>query len=91
MDHDPPADDAGAYLQLMPRFPTGAGSARWHVFQVSAEPPRITRVGSVSSFTEARALAAKHKRPLRIAAQAWRQMLDARVAPKTVPDDVTLT
>jgi len=89
--NDTPPNDGDVYLQVMPRFETDARSRRWHVYQVSDESPRITLAGSVSSLKEAQTLAAQHKRPLRIAGHAWQQMLAAQVAPKTVPDDVTIT
>jgi len=83
--------DAGTYLHVMPRFDADVRSQRWHGFQLSDQSPRITPAGSVSSCTEAQTLAAQDKRPLRIAEQAWHQMLAAHVAPKTVPDDLTIT
>jgi hypothetical protein len=89
--NDTPTNDGEVYLQVMPRFDTDARSRRWHVYQVSEESPRITLAGSVSSCQEAQTLAAQNKRPLRIAEQAWQQMLAAHVAPKTLPDDVTIT
>jgi hypothetical protein len=89
--NDTPTNDGDIYLQVMARFETDASSRRWHVYQVSNESPRITLAGSVSSCQEAQTLAARDKRPLRIAEQAWQQMLAAHVAPKTVPDDVTIT
>jgi hypothetical protein len=89
--NDTPTNSAGDYLQVMPRFEADPRAQRWHVYRVSDESPRITLAGSVSSCKEAQALAARDKRPLRIAEQAWQQMLAARVAPKTVPDDVTVT
>jgi hypothetical protein len=89
--NDEPATSADDYLQVMPRFEADPRSQRWHVYRVSDESPRITLAGSVSSCEEAQALAARDKRPLRIAEQAWQQMRAARVAPKTVPDDVTVT
>jgi hypothetical protein len=89
--NDTPTNDGEVYLQVMPRFDTDARSRRWHVYQVSEESPRITLAGSVSSCQEAQTLAAQNKRPLRIAEQAWQQMLAAHVAPKTVPDDVTIS
>jgi hypothetical protein len=89
--NDTATTDAGAYLQVMPCFEADAGSPRWHVFRVSDESPRITLAGSIRSCEEARALAAQNERPLRIAEQAWQQMVAARAAPKTVPDDVTIT
>jgi len=89
--NDTPRNDDDVYLQVMPRFETDARSGRWHVYQVSDESPRITLAGSVSSCQEAQTLAAQDKRPLRIAEQAWQQMIAARVAPKTVPEGVTIT
>jgi len=89
--NDTPTNDGDVYLQVMPRFETDARSRRWHVYQVSDESPRITLAGSVSSCQEAQSLAVRHERPLRIAEQAWQQMLAAHVAPKAVPDDVTIT
>jgi hypothetical protein len=88
---DARTNDAGVYLHVSPRFEAGVRSQRWHVFQVSDESPRITLAGSVRSLQEAQTLAARDKRPLRIAERAWQQMLAAHVAPKTVPDDVTIT
>jgi hypothetical protein len=89
--NDTATNNAEVYLQVMPRFEADPRSRRWHVYQVSDESPRITLAGSVNSCKEAQALAARDKRPLRIAGQAWQQMLAAHVAPKTVPDDVTVT
>ena len=85
-----PTDDDDGYLQVMPGFDTDAQSRRWHVYQVSDESPRITLAGSVSSCQEAQTLAARDKRPLRIAEQAWQQMLAAHVAPEAVPEDMTI-
>jgi hypothetical protein len=48
-------------------------------------PPRITFAESVTSYVDAHELAARDQRPLRIAEQAWQQMLDAGVAPQTNP------
>jgi hypothetical protein len=89
--NETPTNDGDVYLQVMPRVETDARSRRWHVYQVSDESPRITPAGSASSCQEAQTLAARDKRPLRIAEQAWQQMLTAQVAPETVPDDVTIT
>jgi hypothetical protein len=89
--NDTPINHGDVYLQVMPRFETDARSRRWNVYQVSDESPRITLAGSVNSFKEAQSLAARHNRPLRIAERAWHQMRAANVAPKTVPDDVTIT
>jgi len=81
------ANGARTYLHLMPRY---AADPRWHVFQISDESPRITFAESVTCYLDAHKLAARDQRPLRIAEQAWQQMLDAGVAPQTKPDDVTL-
>jgi hypothetical protein len=84
-------NETGVYLQVMPRYEAGvARPPRWHVFQVSDESPRITLAGSVASYEEARKLAMRDKRALRIAEQAWRQMAAAGVAPARVPEDVTI-
>ena len=87
MSDDGRPSDADVYLHVMPRYANGQ---RWHVFQVSDESPRITLAGSVASYEEARKLATRGRRSLRIAEQAWRQMLDAGVAPAKVPDDVSI-
>ena len=86
-DEDAAANDTQVYLYVMARH---LADQRWHVFQVSEESPRITLAGSVASYDDARKLATRDKRPLRIAEQAWRQMRDAGVAPAKVPDDVTI-
>jgi len=90
VNDQPQTDHANAYLQVMPRHERGPRAPRWHVFQVSDQSPRITLAGSVSSCEEARKLAAHDHRPLRIAAQAWQEMLAAGVAPAKTPNDVTL-
>ena len=81
------ANGARTYLHVMPR---DAADPRWHVYQISDESPRITFAESVTCYLDAHKLAARDQRPLRIAEQAWQQMLDAGVAPQTKPDDVTL-
>ncbi len=86
-DDDAAANETGVYLYVMARH---LADQRWHVFQVSEESPRITLAGSVASYEEARKLATRGRRSLRIAEQAWRQMLDAGVAPAKVPDDVSI-
>jgi hypothetical protein len=48
-------------------------------------PPAITFAESVTSYVDAHELATRDQRPLRIAEQAWQQMLDAGVAPQTNP------
>jgi hypothetical protein len=75
------------YLHVMAREVAGG---RWHVFELSEESPRIRFAESVSSFVEAYKLAARDQRPLRLAGQAWQQMVAAGVAPHTMPEDVTL-
>ncbi len=78
---------ARPYLHVMAREVAGG---RWHVFQISDEPPRISLAESVSSYVEAHRLAARNQRPLHFAGQAWQQMVAAGVAPQTMPEDVTL-
>jgi hypothetical protein len=84
---DKQANGARPYLHVMPRYAAGS---LWHVFQISDESPRITFAESVTSYVDAHELAARDQRPLRIAEDAWQQMVDAGVAPQTKPDDVTL-
>ena len=81
------ANGARTYLHVMPRY---AADPRWHVYQISDESPRITFAESVTCYVDAHNFAAREQRPLRIAEQAWQQMLVAGVAPQTKPDDVTL-
>ena len=83
-----PADDGTVYLQVMAQY-EGRG-AHWNVFQVSDQSPRITLAGSVDSCEQARRLATRAKRPLRISPQAWQQMLAAGVAPAQTPEGVTI-
>jgi hypothetical protein len=85
-----PAQSATVYLHVMPHSGHGNAPARWHVFQVSDASPRITPAATVTSWEEAHTLAARAKRPLRVAAQAWQQMRAAEVAPDDIPDDATL-
>lgn len=85
--NDEKADVTWPYLHVMPRYVAGQ---RWHVFEISDEPPLISIAASVASYVEARTLAAQDQRPLRIAGRAWQQMVAAGVAPATVPDDVTV-
>jgi hypothetical protein len=86
-DDEAAANETEVYLYVMARHLAGQ---RWHVFQVSEESPRITLAGSVASYDDARKLAMRDGRPLRIAEQAWRQMADAGVAPVKVPDGVSI-
>ena len=84
-------DQASGYLHVMPRYESDPKSRRWNVFLVRDESPRISLAGSVASATEAFQLASSRKRPLRIASQAWQQMVAADVAPGEVPGGVTIT
>jgi hypothetical protein len=47
-------------------------------------------VQCVASYDEARARAARNGYRLRFDEETWAQMIEAGVAPQTVPDDVTL-
>jgi hypothetical protein len=89
MSDEAPAVKSAPYLHVMPRT-GGESRARWHVFQISDEAPRITLAGTVESFAEARKLAARDKLSLRIAHNAWQQMVTVGVAPEKVPDAVTI-
>ncbi|HZE51381.1 MAG TPA: hypothetical protein VE074_17530 [Jatrophihabitantaceae bacterium] len=90
MNDEVSTNDGALYLHVMPRHEDGRGLHPWHVFRLNADSPRITLAGSVTTCEEARLLAARDERPLRVASEAWRQMLSAGVAPTDVPDDVTL-
>ncbi|HEY7049724.1 MAG TPA: hypothetical protein VH373_21080 [Jatrophihabitantaceae bacterium] len=78
-----------SYLQVMP-FYAAAGAPHWNVFQVSEESPRITLAGTVTTCEQARRMAARNQWPLRIAQQAWQQMVAAGVAPNRAPDGLTI-
>lgn len=77
------------YLHVMPRADNGP-TARWHVFQISEESPRITLAGSVTSFVEARDLATRDHASLRFAPVAWAEMVSAGVAPEQIPEAITV-
>jgi hypothetical protein len=47
-------------------------------------------VQGVASYDEARARAARNGYRLRFDEETWAQMIEAGVAPQTVPEDVTL-
>ena len=88
MSADGAAEDGTTYLQLMAHY-DGHGP-QWNVFQLSDKSPRIALAGTVVSCEQARQLAAKTKRPLRISRRAWEQMLAAGVAPERTPDGITI-
>jgi hypothetical protein len=83
-----PSDDGTAYLHVTAHYDWDG--SRWNVFQVSDQSPRVTLAGSIESYGQARRLAVRQKRPLRISRQAWEQMLDAGVAPTGIPEGVTI-
>lgn len=85
------ASGANGYLQVVPQYENGAPARRWNIFQLGDEPPRIVLVASVGSCDEACRLAAEGHKPLRIAERAWQQMLAAGVAPRNMPQGVTIT
>ncbi len=89
--NDDQTNQANGYLHVMPQYVTDPRPHRWNVYQLSDQSPRITLVGSVASCDEARNLAAHDHQPLRIAEQAWRQMLAAGAAPPKTPNDVTIS
>lgn len=91
MNSEQPKDQASGYLYVMPRYERGPESRQWNVFLLLDESPRISLAGSVTSAAQALQLASNHKRPLEIASQAWQQMVVAGVAPREVPNDVTIT
>ena len=76
-----------SYLHVMPRYAVGH---RWHVFQINDESPRIEFAESVTSYLEVHRLGTANQRRVRFSQEAWQQMVAAGVAPKTVPDDVTV-
>ena len=80
-----------AHLHVMAQFENRTMPPRWNVFQLSDTSPRITFVGSIGSYYDARRLAAKADQPLQIAAAAWEQMIAAGRAPRNPPKDATIT
>ena len=84
------SQDGALYLHVMPRHEDSRGLHPWNVYRLNAESPRITLAGTVTTCEEAQQLAARDEQPLRVAKDAWRQMLSAGVAPTDVPDDITL-
>jgi tRNA-dihydrouridine synthase len=85
------ASQAQGYLHVMTQYENGHQVQRWNVYQLSDASPRITLAGSVTSYDDARRLAAKSGRPLQIAAGAWHQMVAAGRAPRKPPKDATIT
>jgi hypothetical protein len=78
--------DAEVYLHVMPRRRRGA----WVAYQITEGDPGAELVQGVASYDEARARAARDGYRLRFDEETWAQMIDAGVAPPTVPEDVTL-
>ena len=85
MSSKPESDARHAYLQVMAYYAGIAMQPRWNVFEVADQTPRITLAGTVTTCEQACHLAAHDNRPLRISQAAWRQMIDAGVAPQTLP------
>jgi hypothetical protein len=78
--------DAEVYLHVMPRRRRGV----WVVYQITEGSPAAELVRGVASYDEARDRAARNGYRLRFDEETWAQMIEAGVAPQTVPDDVTL-
>ena len=87
MNDNAAATEGRAYLHVMARY---KDTEKWHIFRVSDEPPRIAPAFSVMSYDEAKREAMRARQPLRFAVRAWQQMVDAGVAPRRVPDQVTI-
>ncbi len=87
VNDDPRTNDVKAYLHVMPRYPD---AQRWNVFQIVDDPPGIALAASVSCYDEAKQRAARGKRSLRFAEEAWRQMVAAGAAPPKLPAEVTI-
>lgn len=85
------SDETSAYLHVVAYYAGISVQPRWNVFQVADESPRISLAGTVTTYEQARRLAAHDKRPLRISHAAWRQMIDAGVAPNNPPSGITIT
>jgi hypothetical protein len=79
---------AQIYLQISERT---WGERLWPAHQVSDDPrTQDDAVASVNSYLEAQERAARNHHPLRFSGEAWHQMVEAGVAPKVVPADVTI-
>jgi hypothetical protein len=91
MSNKSESDARSAYLQVMAYYAGISAQPRWNVFEVADQSPRISLAGTVTTCEQARHLAAHDNRQLRISQTAWRQMIDAGVAPQNPPDGVTIT
>jgi hypothetical protein len=91
MSSKPEPDGRNAYLQVMAYYAGISAQPRWNVFEVADQSPRISLAGTVATCEQARHLAAHNNLQLRISRAAWRQMIDAGVAPQNPPNDVTIT
>ncbi len=78
--------DAEVYLHVMPRRRRGV----WVAYQITEGSPGADLVQGVASYDDARDRAARNGYRLRFDEETWAQMIEAGVAPQTVPDDVTL-
>jgi hypothetical protein len=87
VNDDVPQQDVPAHLQVMPRY---RDSQRWNVYRLVDDPPTIRLAASVSSYDEAKRRAARGGEPLWFAGKAWQEMVGAGVAPRAVPQDVTI-
>jgi hypothetical protein len=85
------SDETSAYLHVVAYYAGISAQPRWNVFQMADESPRISLAGTVTTYEQARHLAAHDKRPLRISQAAWRQMIEAGVAPDNPPNGITIT
>lgn len=78
--------DAEVYLHVMPRRRRGV----WVVYQITEGSPGADLVRGVASYDQARDRAVRNGYRLRFDEETWAQMIEAGMAPQTVPDDVTL-
>jgi hypothetical protein len=78
--------DGEVYLHVMPRRRRGVCV----VYQITEGSLAAELVRAVASNDEARDRAARNGYRLRFDEETWAQMIEAGVAPQTVPDDVTL-
>ena len=86
VDSGGPMTDAEVYLHVMPRRRRGV----WVAYQITEGSPGADLVQGVASYHEARDRAARDGYRLCFDEETWAQMIEAGVAPQTVPDDVTL-
>jgi hypothetical protein len=85
------SDKTTAYLHVVAYYAGISVQPRWNVFQMADQSPRISLAGTVTTYEQARHLAAHDKQPLRISQAAWRQMIEAGVAPSNPPSGITIT